>query len=85
MAKLYLHGDAHRFGWELGNTLTSHEKPECPIMKMGANFANGFLKGAKVGEFDIETLTDCLKKEPTADKLFYGDEIKMKKAFETRD
>jgi len=34
-----------------------------------AHFAKGFLKGAKVGEFDIKELAECIEHEPETEKM----------------
>ena len=39
-------------------------------MKMGSQFAAGFIYGIGVGGFDEKEIYDCLKEEPNADKIF---------------
>ena len=39
-------------------------------MKMGAEFAAGFLFGARVGGFDDKMLYECLENEASAPEIF---------------
>lgn len=39
-------------------------------MKMGSEFAAGFVYGIGFGGFDEKEIFECLKKEPTADAIF---------------
>lgn len=55
------------------------------IENVGAEFASGFLYGARVGGFALKDLFECLEKEPFADRIFYTADIEMKRAFETKD
>ena len=55
------------------------------IEKVGAEFASGFLYGARVGGFAVHDLYECLEKEPMADQTFYTADIEMKRAFETKN
>lgn len=55
------------------------------IEKVGAEFASGFLYGARVGGFAVHELYECLEKEPKADETFYKADIEMKRAFEAKD
>lgn len=53
--------------------------------RFGSEFALGFLKGAKVGEFDITELFECLKVELNADKIFMQANEDIGRMFEHRD
>lgn len=39
-------------------------------MKMGSEFAAGFVYGIGFGGFDETEIFECLKKEPEADRIF---------------
>ena len=54
------------------------------IEKVGAEFAAGFLYGGRVASFKPEELVECLEKEENADNVFYEADIKMKRAFESK-
>lgn len=52
---------------------------------MGAEFAVGFLYGAKSGGFDDVELFKCLQKEVDADALFTVSDARLKKALNDND
>lgn len=62
-----------------------HPDPRHDLMKHGAEFAQGFFKGSKVGEFQTTDLYHCLEKEHMADKLFFEADMEMKKAFHEKN
>lgn len=54
-------------------------------MRFGSEFAVGFLKGAKVGELNIQDLFKCLDVETDADYLFMKANAEIGEMFENRD
>jgi len=77
--------DHEKVGWILAATLTKEDGEPQPDPKEkalwdAAKFAQGFLKGAKVGVFDVKALHDCLEHEPITDKML---EIAGKEMFES--
>lgn len=49
------------------------------FVKLGAEFAGGFLYGAKVGTFDEKMLYECMLNEPRASGIFYNADVELKK------
>lgn len=81
MAESLMKKDFGKLGWLFAATMdkelhpdpSPHPRPhpdEHEVMKFAAEFAQGFLKGGKVGDFEIRDLYECLEHEPTADKIF---------------
>lgn len=52
---------------------------------MGSELASGFIYGAGVGGFDEREILECLKKEPTADKIFLGADKDLRTAITNQD
>jgi len=76
-------GDYEKAGWLLASTLAKNEGPVTDRKKEGleaaAEFAQGFLKGAKVGKFETKDLAECISHEPKTEKMMAiaGREIHM--------
>lgn len=87
MIKTFEAKDYAGFGYVLGETLIKHEAedPALVAARFGSEFAVGFLKGARVGEVQIQELFYCLEREPTAEKIFFEANADIKKMFENRD
>lgn len=98
MADSYMKQDFGKMGWIFAHAMDEElapaptpgpgPKPDpkpCPFLEHAAHFAQGFLKGAKVGEFESKDLYECLMKEKKADKIFEEVEKEWKYAIEKKD
>jgi len=87
MLKAWELKDFEKFGYILGETMVKHEgeDPKLIAERFGSEFAVGFLKGARVGDVQIEELFRCLEYETEADRIFLEANRDIGKMFEHRD
>lgn len=73
-------GDLNKVGYLFASELVKDEgSPKKPVpskkdpkreaLYHAAHFAQGFLKGAKVGDFDVRELAECIAHEPKTEKM----------------
>merc|ERR1719272_2100769 len=66
-------------------TCTAEDPRKEYFEKIGAQFAHGFLYGAKVGSFDEVDLFTCLQRETDALKYFYQADEELKRSLYKHD
>merc|ERR1711934_747455 len=55
------------------------------IETVGANFASGFLYGAKVAQIEPTKIVPCLDREDEADRIFYSADMMLTQGFHMKD
>ena len=64
---------------------TGSHDPKKYFAWKGAEFASGFLKGAKVGEFETKELFECVVKEQHAEEIFAKADMEIGESFKKKD